>query len=347
MKKIAFIILLILVVGCTGQLRTDVAGVGETVPTGPDAITWDGKNLIIAKEGLIVFLEDIDLASADSIYNYEGHYFFDRFPITITSQENTPFITALAWQSAKNIPGGGYLWVADTGNKRILKVTPQGDVVSKFNKLPFYPEDMTFDGEFLWVADSKRNKIFKVSTEDCAVLETFISPVKNPSGIAWDGRYIIIIGYKEVDDFTELSKPVEPQFQHSINSKSPYTQTTIKIVKLDPQTGQIVREVIPSRHLTSPVGMVYVEDYLWISDRNAGKIFRVQDMGFASEDKNIYKVETPVASPKKLEVKTTVKQEPKDAEEAKQWAEEARKAAEEARKAAEAAKKAFELQQKK
>ncbi len=334
MLRIAFIgLILLILIACTQQLRTDVSGVGESIPTGPDALSWDGKSLYIAKEGLISLLDRIDTGSALSIYGYEGHYFFDRNPITITSNENPPFVTGLAWQPSSDIPGGGYLWVADAANRRILKVTTMGDVVRKINSIQFYPEDMTFDGQYLWVADSKRNKIFKVATEDCSVLETFISPLNKPSGIAWDGKYIIIIGYETVSDQVGKAAIEEAPVQK------------IKILKLDPAKGKVVGEVISSRFLSSPSGMAWIDNYLWIADKNSGKIFKFVDRTIAYEDEKIYKVAT-TPTQKKLEIKEKITSE-KELEEAKKAAEEARKAAEEAKKAAEAAKKAFELQQKK
>lgn len=130
-RYLVLIFSVLAIVGCTEQVRLDVAGVGETMPQSPTAITWDGKNLIVGKEGLIAFIDNIDTATAGSIYNYEGHYFFDRYPITITAGENPTYINGIAWQ--KTVGSTGYIWVADSANKRILKVTPQGDILKSFH----------------------------------------------------------------------------------------------------------------------------------------------------------------------------------------------------------------------
>lgn len=312
--------------GCTEQVKMDISGAGETIPTGVGAIAWDGKNFIAAKEGIIVFLDNIDTATAGSIIGYEGHYFFDRYPITITSKENPPYITGIAWQ--KTSGDTGFIWVADAANKIILKVTPQGEVIRKFPSVAVYPDDIAFDGEYLWIVDSKKGKIYRVSTEDGTSVAEYLSPVTMPLALAWDGKSLIIAGLK---DF-----------------KSPtYSSDNVKIVKLDPESGKITEEVLGSRYISYPAAMVWVDGKLWISDRNSGYIVKISDRGTPSEDGRNYKIATVTPIFKKTEIKEEKKEAEKDVEEAKRAAEEARKAAEEAKRAAEAAKKAFELQQKK
>lgn len=330
-KYLLLCIMILTSIACTQQVRMDVSGVGETIPTGPSALAWDGKNVIIAKAGLIAFLENVDTAATGSIYNYEGHYFFDRYPITITSKENSPSITGLAWEKASG--GTGYIWVADSANKRILKVTPQGDIVRKININAVYPEDITFDGQYLWAADSKRGKIFKLSTVDGSVVAEYLSPVSIPTALAWDGKYLIIAGI------------IDPNFLQT-------SSENVKIVKLDTNSGKVVENVLIPKHfaqhlssLSMPTGMTWVNDKIWIADRNSGKIVILSDWTTASDDPKNYKLTTVTPTFKKVKVEEKAKD--KDAEEAKRAAEEARKAAEEAKKAAEAAKKAFELQQKK
>ncbi len=55
MWRLFLAVSLIFAIACTEQVKTDIAGVGETLPTAPSAIAWDGKNLIVAKEGIIAF----------------------------------------------------------------------------------------------------------------------------------------------------------------------------------------------------------------------------------------------------------------------------------------------------
>ncbi|MDI6865017.1 MULTISPECIES: hypothetical protein [Thermodesulfovibrio] len=324
-KYLTILILLIISAGCTEQVKMDIAGVGESIPSGVSAITWDGKNLIVAKEGIIVFLDEIDTATAGSIIGYEGNYFFNNYPVTITSKENPPYITGIAWQQTSG--NTGFIWVADAANKRILKITPQGEVIRKISLTSIYPEDIAFKENHLWIADSKRNKIYEVSTEDGSILSEYLSPVPIPTAITWDGKYLIIAG---------------------INFNKPSTSSdNVKIVKLDSITGKVVEEVLPSRYISYPAGMVWIDGRLWISDRNSGYIVTTSDRGIPSEDKNNYKLDIIPPTVKKIEIKEEKQKEEKDTEEAKKAAEEAKRAAEEAKRAAEAAKKAFELQQKK
>ncbi|MCX8034257.1 MAG: hypothetical protein N3A00_02930 [Thermodesulfovibrio sp.] len=331
LRYLFLFIMLLTLTACTEYVKVDVAGVGETIPTGPSALAWDGKNLIIAKEGLVAFLENIDTAATGSIYNYEGHYFFDRYPLTITSKENPPYITGLAWE--KTSGGTGYIWVADAANKRILKISPQGDVVRKINIPAVYLEDITFDGEYLWAADSKRGKIFKLNTADGSVAAEYLSPVTVPTALAWDGKYLIIAGI------------IDPNFLQT-------TSENVKIVKLDTNSGKVVEIVLIPKHfaqhlssLSMPAGMAWINNKIWISDRNSGNIVILSDWTIASEDTKNYKLATVTPTFKKVKVEE--KEKDRDIDEAKRAAEEARKAAEEAKRAAEAAKKAFELQQKK
>ncbi len=330
LKFISIIFALFILTACTEQIKVDVAGLGETEATGPSALAWDGKNLIMAKEGLIAFLDNIDTAATGSIYNYVGHYFFDRYPITIKSKEISAFITGLAWEKAS--VDSGYIWVADGANRKILKITPKGDVIRTIN-LTIYPEDITFDGENLWVADSKRKKIFKLSPIDGSTLSEYLSPITIPTALAWDGKYLLIAGIKD-DKFIKNSSE------------------NVEIVKLDPESGKVVATIFIPKHFTIhlkelslPTAMVLINEKIWVSDRNSGKILVLSDWTRASEDNKNYKLTTTTPTVKKIKIVEQSKAQ--EAEEAKKAAEEARKAAEEAKKAAEAAKKAFELQQKK
>ncbi|GAQ94181.1 hypothetical protein TAGGR_1360 [Thermodesulfovibrio aggregans] len=326
MWRLFLAVSLIFAIACTEQVKTDIAGVGETLPTAPSAIAWDGKNLIVAKEGIIAFLDNIDTATAGSFIGYEGHYFLNNYPITITSKDNPVYITGVAWQ--KTSGNTGFIWVADAANKRLLKVTPQGEVVRKLSLTSIYPEDMTFDGQYLWIADSKRGKLFKITTEDGSIIEEYLSPVNYPSAITWDGKYLIVAGVKE----------------HAVPSDS---SDNVKIVRFDTSSGRVVEDIPNSRYISYPAGMVWVDGKLWISDRNSGYIVKISDWGTPSSDEKNYKLAKKSPATKKIEAKEEKKETEKDIEEAKRAAEEAKRAAEEAKRAAEAAKKAFELQQKK
>uniref|UniRef100_A0A7C4AJ91 Uncharacterized protein n=1 Tax=Thermodesulfovibrio aggregans TaxID=86166 RepID=A0A7C4AJ91_9BACT len=325
MLYLILLVMILIFTGCTEQVKMDIAGTGETIPTGVNAVTWDGKNFIVAKEGLIVFLDNIETATAGSIYKYEGHYFFDKYPITLTSKENPPYITGLAWQKTSDT---GFIWVTDAANKIILKITPDGKVVRKIPSVAVYPDDITFDGEYLWIIDSKRGRIFKVSTEDGSAIAEYLSPVSMPMALAWDGKNLIIAGLKD------FNTPL-------------YSSDNVKIVKLNPESGKVIEEILNTRYVSYPSAMVWVNGKLWICDKNSGYLIKIGDRGILSEDTKNYKLTTVTPVFKKIELKKEKKEAEKETEEAKKAAEEARKAAEEAKRAAEAAKKAFELQQKK
>ncbi|MEN2994158.1 MAG: hypothetical protein ABDH19_02270 [Thermodesulfovibrio sp.] len=316
LRYLIILICLLVLLGCTERVKIDIAGVGETSASGVSALSWNGKNLIVAKEGIVAFLDRIDKAKANSIIGYEGSYIFDNYPVTITSKEKTPHITAVAWQQSSG--DKGFIWIADVANKSILKITPQGEVLRKLSLTSVYPEDMVFNEDGLWIADSKRKRIYRISTEDGSILSEYLSPVPIPTAIAWDGKYLIIAGIKSI-------------FSNSSDN--------VKIVKLDPKEGKVLEEVVPSKYISFPTGMTWIDGKLWISDRDSGYIVIISDRGITSQDIRNYKIEIIPPTAKQLDIKEEKRKE--------ECIEEAKKAAEEAKRAAEAAKKAFELQQKK
>lgn len=321
---------------CAQQVKVELSGVGEAVPSGVNALAWDGKNLIVAKEGIIVFLDRVETATSGSFFQYEGHFFFDRFPLKLNSKDKTPNITAIAWE--RGIGGDGYLWVADEANRRLLKMTLKGEILKRLPLRGVYPEDMTFDGQFLWIADSKTSKIIKISTIDGSPVSEYQSPLKVPTALAWDGRYLIVGGLDNPLNIVESSERVS-------------------ILKLDPESGRVLERVIipkflskPLKELSLPLGMVWIDNRIWISDRNSGKILVLNDWTEPIYDPKNYKLTQTTPQVKRVPIKENGSsfEETNDlVEEARRAAEEAKRAAEEAKKAAEAAKKAFELKLKK
>jgi len=255
-------ILSITLAGCTEQVKVDMQGAGETIPTGSTGIAFDGKDLLVAKEGLIAFIDNIDTATAGSIYGYEGHFYFDRYPITITSKENKPYITGLAWQNTAG--NTGFIWASDEANRRILKISPQGDVLTRIPLTKIYPEDITFDGEYLWVVDSKRKKYLNSQQKMVQLFQSIFLQFRYPQ---------LLHGMEKFNCWRIKN----------LNNPAP-SPDNVQIIKLDPVSGNVMENVETSRYLTSPAGMVWINGKLWISDRNSGNIVIISDKGEPSTD---------------------------------------------------------------
>ncbi len=342
---VLFIIpLLIFVTGCVRQFKSPMFQPNDYLGYGPNGMTWNGRDLVIGDNRLIMEINSIETGpflNNTSKLNSEGFYRFARDPEPVSGASSDLKICGLAWEG--ECCGKGFLWVADEGNKEILKLDAHNNVIKRFPSPGDSPSGLAFDGRDLWVSDSSESKIYKISTEDGSVLAEYNSPIKVPTDLTWDCENIWIIGLDECTSVT----------------KSCYSP---RLVKLDVKSGKVTEEQELPKQIVRPVSIVWVDGNIWIGDYELNRVFKVNVSPRQISDETVYT--SPITyKPRKIAVKEMseeVRPEVKSEEakpstdEAKRAAEEARKAAEEAkeaaRKAAEAAeksKKAFELQQKK
>lgn len=337
---------MVLITGCAQQFKSPMFQSNDYEGFGPNGITWNGRDLVIGDNRLIMEVNSIETGpyiSDTSKFNSEGFYRFARDPEPVKGSTKELKICGLAWEG--ECCGKGFLWVADEGNKEILKLDSYNNVIKRFQSPGDTPSGLAFDGKDLWVSDSSESKIYKVSTEDGTVLAEYNSPIKVPTDLTWDCENIWILGLDQCKNVT----------------KACYTP---RLVKLDLKTAKVTEEQELPKQIIRPVSIVWVNGSMWIGDYVLNRIFRIPVSPKKITDETVYatsitykprKIAVKEMPAEREEVKPEVKTEEKPStDEAKKAAEEARRAAEEAKeaaqKAAEAAeksKKAFELQQKK
>ncbi|MCI0468607.1 MAG: hypothetical protein L0Y62_00900 [Nitrospirae bacterium] len=336
LRKCFILLVLFASAGCgTQQFKADTFHVDEMIGWGPQGMAWNGKEMIIGHERLISHVTSIEMgrfSSTDSPYTSDGFYLYSRTPISISLPKPIK-ICGLAWEGA--CCESGYLWIADSLNKEIIKIKSNGEIIKTMAFPGQTPNGLAFDGSALWAADSGRAKIYRISPVDESVMFEFNSPIKEPTGLAWDYSNLWIVGMDACKD--TISGCVVP-----------------RLVKLDIVAGIVTHEIELPEQIKSPSALEWSNGSLWVADTKLSRVFRLSDKGSEIQDPTNYISAVTVQQKKLLPPKRlTIKDMPKiesdkrDAEEARRLAEETRRAAEDAKKAAEKAEKAFELQQRK
>lgn len=329
---VACVLSSLLLSGCgPQQFQSPMFQPGEVQGYGPDALAWNGRDLILGSGGFFIELRPTDTGSFFSInspYNGTGFYSYTRDPVSLGRSIR---VCGLAWES--DCCSRGSLWVADSLNKEIFKIDLENSNVSKRIPAPGEtPIGLAFDGENLWSADTRSSRIFRISSRDGRVLSEYISPVKSPSGLAWDCTGIWVVG-------TDSCKHT------SIDCYAP------RMVRLDPVSGRVTHELRLPSQIVKPAGLVWGDGTFWLSDFVLNRIFMLPSRSVDDvADATVYSVPVSVKHKEVHKVAVTQAVPPKEddqraRDEARAAADEAKKAAEEAKKAAEQSKKAFELQQ--
>jgi len=329
---IFFMCYITILTGCGAQqFKTDVFQNFYSEGWGPTAMTTNGRELIIGEDTIVMELYSIetDLYISES-YPYNGNGFF-RYSRQPQSIRTVGKISGLAWESA--CCSLGYLWVADSVNNQIVKLSQSNEAIKIIPTTGFVPQGLAFDGKNLWTADMASGKIYNLDSENGIVLNVYASPVDIPVSLAYDCDNLIILGFNNCKKHSEC-----------VNKR---------IVKMNTQTGKLIEEINIPRQMKRPVAIAVDKDKLWVGDKELNRVFKIDNSGNAiSEAERSYLIaKTPPTQikPRKIEIvdKPNTQDIKKSVDEAKDAAERAKKSADEAKDAAERAKKAFELQQKK
>lgn len=340
-----------LVSGCaTRQFKTPMFQPNDNNGQGPNALAWNGRDLIVADNSLIMELNSIETGaffSRNSVFNADGFFSFAKSPEQIDGNGSKNIrICGMAWEG--ECCGKGFLWIVDGENKEILKLNSNNKVIKQIVSPSDSPRGLTFDGKNLWVADAKASKIYNISTEDGAVLSEYISPVNIPSGLAWHNSKLWIVG------------------MNACSSEAKDCHKT-RLVKLDVSSGKVIEEIVLPWQIGKPSSLVFIDGTLWISDYELNRIFKVSAEGSEVTDPSVYSsqvTERPRGAAVKVRFgneKGMVEKEQVTAAEAltlidkvgaavetsQKAAEEAKAAATAAEDSARKAEKAFELQQRK
>ncbi len=94
--------------------------------------------------------------------------------------------------------GGGYLYIADMYQSRILKTTTTGSVVSSINPGVFAIKGLAWDGDtaggpYLFACETNaKHTIHQINPSSGSVVKSFDGPAfaGNIIGLAWDGTYL-------------------------------------------------------------------------------------------------------------------------------------------------------------
>jgi hypothetical protein len=94
--------------------------------------------------------------------------------------------------------GGGYLYIADMYQSRILKTTTTGSVVSSINPAVFAIKGLAWDGDtsggpYLFACEANSNHtIHQINPSSGSVVKSFAGPAfaGNIIGLTWDGTYL-------------------------------------------------------------------------------------------------------------------------------------------------------------
>jgi hypothetical protein len=268
--SIAAVLGLLSVSGCGApQFKSPLFQHSDYTTWGPNAMTWNGRDLVMGERNLIMevnFIETENYLKPDKVDEREGFYRFGRDPISIATIANLN-MAGIAWEGESALKG--YLWVADTNSKQIYKLGVNYEVLLQLPAPGDSPRGLAYDGVNLWIADAKDSKIYKISPTDGSVIAEFNSPVKVPSGLAWDCAGLWVVGM-------DTCKPV---------ASSCYAS---KLVRLDIETGRVVLEASLPWQITRPTSMAWVDGILWVGDSNLNRIFQLPSTGKPSQDGTVY-----------------------------------------------------------
>ncbi|UCE26753.1 MAG: PQQ-binding-like beta-propeller repeat protein [Candidatus Coatesbacteria bacterium] len=124
---------------------------------------------------------DDDSAERDNVYDYAVLPVYEHG--TVPEYSN---VTISTWSY--------YLWVGDNFNVR--KVTPDDGTYMGHVETPGgWLSGLTNDGTDFWMAEVVDSIIYKFDADTGETLSTFDSPCAQPTGLAWDGEHLWVVGY--------------------------------------------------------------------------------------------------------------------------------------------------------
>lgn len=183
---------------------------------------------------------------------------------------------------------GSCLWNADaTSSYKIYCLNPANGSIIKQCPSPDYPAGITWDGQYLWIVGYNNHRIYKVDPDSCQVIHWILTPASSPQGLAWDGSYLW-----HVDTGTDTLYRLDPQTGNVIYSRSigsisgtpidlDFVQGEIymvdgaakRIVKFNPYSGQLTTPPIIGLPGTSPYGLAWDGQNLFLSDFGTDRIY--------------------------------------------------------------------------
>lgn len=247
----------ILISGCgTQQFKSPLFESNDFSGWGPNGMTWNGRDLVIADNKLILDINNIETGvyfGNESSFTNDGFFMFGRSPEPLSINMSMK-ICGLAWEG--ECCGAGFLWIADSLNQQLLKIDRKNNAVKHFPSPGKSPNGLAFDGKDLWLADATESKIYRLSTDDGYVIAEYVSPVEEPTGLAWDCQNLWVIGLNRC----------------SIATKDCYQA---RLLAMDVETGKTVREIDLSSDIVRPASLEWTNGYMWIGDYYQNRVFKI------------------------------------------------------------------------
>jgi len=245
----------VMICGCEQQFRNP--DVMLSYPNNPaaNALTWNGKDLVIGRGNFILNVTNIKTEGYESYSPdsaADGDFTFGEEAVALMRQPME--ISGLAWEG--ECCGNGFLWVVNSVKKEIIKYDSEKNILKIIPSPGNSPRGLAFDGKDLWLADTGNGKIYRISTADGSILSTFISPVGAPAGVASSCKNIWVVGRNSCRGVNQSCDKA-------------------RLIQIDPKNGQILNEVPLPVNLTRPTAMVWSDGIMWISDYNLNRIFKI------------------------------------------------------------------------
>jgi hypothetical protein len=252
---IATTVCLFLMVGCgPQQFRSDLFLPFESAPSaGPTAMTHDGTDMILGTANQVIFTRNIQIKPYTVVgqrmepanYSESG-----RFPLQLYGGAA---ICGLAWEN--RCCQKGFLWIVDATEEKILKFSEQRKLKAQFPSPGSAPSGMSHDGQHLWLCDQDEGVIRKIDTETGQTLQTLRSPVRHPTGIAWDCGYLWVVGSERcagAQRGCQLPRLIRMNLGKAIGDQ----------------------EIVLPDMVAQPNALTWRDGYLWVGDRASNRIFR-------------------------------------------------------------------------
>ncbi len=258
--------------GCgTQQFKSPLFESNDFSGWGPNGMAWNGRDLILADNKLIMDVNNIDTGvffGNESNMTNNGFFMFGRSPEPLPISHSMK-ICGLAWEG--ECCGAGFLWIADSLNQEILKIDRKNTVIKRFPTPGKNPNGLAFDGKDLWLADAKESKIYRLSADDGYVIGEYLSPVDEPTGLAWDCVNLWVIGLNRC----------------SMATRDCYQA---RLLAIDVETGNTVREIDLSNDIVRPTSLEWTSGYMWIGDYFQNRVFKISTakMHYVEEDNDTH-----------------------------------------------------------
>ncbi len=208
------------------------------------------------------------------------------------------YLQGLTW-----VPKTGHLWVLaaqDFGNPasspKMLKVTPDGEVVQQ---LPFpssFPKDITFDGQHLWAVSILAGQIFQFSLTGEQLNQYAMKNNELPTGIAWLGSYFRIISVVSLMDFdfhlwkytggTSFTGPVEHPcpdvmscYVNGLGERQGelwHGESGGSLVRRSEGWEELDRFDVKTKFMSdgAPVGVAWDGNHFWVTESIVGRVYK-------------------------------------------------------------------------